>query len=83
MDYYWTLELNEKGNIVVRRPTIADTELEPETKDQFILRIQTYEFATPDDARILFHKDVNGLITHFTVWHPRLMHHRFDKVKCE
>lgn len=83
LDYYWTLELNEKGNIVIRRPTIADTEVEPETKDQFILKIQTYEFASPDDARILFHKDVKGLITHFTVWHPRLMHHRFDKVKCE
>ena len=83
LDYYWTLELNDEGNIVLKRPTIADTVLEPEITNQFILKIETFYAGQSDDGRVLFHKDANGNFTHFTVWHPRLMHHRFDKVEVK
>ena len=81
LDYYWTLELNAEGQIVVKRPTVADSVIEPEKTDQFILRIETFHPGNSDDARILFHRSSNGKPTHFTVWHQRLMHHRFDKVE--
>jgi len=32
------------------------------------------------DAWILFHKDQKVNITHFTVWFPRMMHHRLDRI---
>jgi hypothetical protein len=65
--------------LVIKRPTVADTVIEAESINQFQLKIEQY----PDsgfDAWILFHKDQNGNITHFTVWFPRMMHHRFDRI---
>jgi CubicO group peptidase (beta-lactamase class C family) len=79
LDFYWTLELNEEGKLVVKRPTIADTVIEPDSLNQFHIKIEKYP-GIPFDAWILFHKNEKGNITHFTVWHPRLMHHRFDRI---
>jgi hypothetical protein len=79
LDFYWTIELNDEGKLVIKRPTVADTIIEPESINQFQIKIEQY----PDsgfDAWMLFHKDQKGNITHFTVWFPRMMHHRFDRI---
>ncbi|HEY0750041.1 MAG TPA: serine hydrolase domain-containing protein, partial [Chitinophagaceae bacterium] len=79
LDFYWTLMLNEDGKLVVKRPTIEDKQLYPETKDVFTLMVDKY----PDDAFevfVAFHRDTNGKITHFTVTDPRLKGHRFDRI---
>ncbi|MEO5590802.1 MAG: serine hydrolase domain-containing protein [Gemmatimonadaceae bacterium] len=80
LDYYWTVVLDDDGKLVIKRPTIADTVLEPDTQDQFILSIEVYPGTVGGDAAVRFHDDGQGHITHLTVSHPRLMHHRFDRV---
>lgn len=78
LDFYWTLKL-EDGALIVKRPTIADKKLFPETKDVFTLMVDKY----PEDAFEVFVKflrDRNGKIIHFTVSDPRLMGHRFDRI---
>jgi CubicO group peptidase (beta-lactamase class C family) len=79
LDFYWTLELNEEGKLIIKRPTVADTIIEPDGVNQFLIKIETYP-GIPSDAWILFHKNEKGNITHFTVWDLRLMHHRFDRI---
>jgi hypothetical protein len=55
---------------------------EPEQENEFVIKIQVYHY-----VRILykwacaFRKGPDGAVTHLTVSHPRLMYHRFDKVK--
>ncbi len=80
LDFYWTVELNDAGKLVIKRPTIADKVAEPDGLNQF----RFFTEGSMDggyDAWMLFHKDEKGNITHFTVWHPRLMHHRFDRIE--
>lgn len=79
LDFYWTLSINEKGKLIVQRPTISETELMPETIDLFTMMIEKYP-GSPFEVFVKFHRDKNGKITHFTVSDPRLMHHRFDKI---
>jgi hypothetical protein len=72
--------MNEAGNLVVKRPTISDKILVPDYGDEFKLIIQFW----PDDASnvwIRFYYDEVGKPTHFVVNNPRLMNHRFDRVK--
>lgn len=79
LDFYWTLKVNEQGNLIVKRPTIGDKQLYPETKDVFTLMVDKY----PEDAFevfVKFHRNTNGKITYFTVSDPRLMDHRFDRI---
>jgi CubicO group peptidase (beta-lactamase class C family) len=80
LDFYWTLELNEGGKLVIKRPTIADTIIEPDGLNQFRFTIDKGP-GGGFDAWMLFHQDEKRRITHFTVWHPRMMHHRFDKLE--
>ncbi len=80
LDFYWTLEMNEEGKLVIKRPTIAGTFIEPDGLDQFRFTIDR-DPGGGFDAWMLFHRDDKGKITHFTVWHPRVMHHRFDKIQ--
>ncbi len=81
LDYYWTLELNEEGQLFIKRPTVADTLIDPDGLNQFHLIIQGSPVGGGADGWILFHKDEKGKITHFTVWNTRLMHHRFDRIE--
>jgi CubicO group peptidase (beta-lactamase class C family) len=78
LDFYWTLILNEKDQLVVKRPTIADKVLEPWFDGDFLLMTDYGPYSSESWVRFYF--DKNGNVTHFTVSHPRLMHHRFDKV---
>ncbi|MGH9949815.1 MAG: serine hydrolase domain-containing protein, partial [Pyrinomonadaceae bacterium] len=67
LDYYWTLELNKEGQLVIKRPTVADTVIDPDGLNQFHLIIQGSSSGGGSDGWMLFHKDKNGKITHFTV----------------
>ncbi len=80
LDYYWTIVLDDEGKLVIKRPTIADTVIEPDTQNQFILSIDVNPEVVGGDALLRFHEDGEGNITHLSVSHPRLMHHRFDRV---
>ncbi|SDB58378.1 CubicO group peptidase, beta-lactamase class C family [Flavobacteriaceae bacterium MAR_2010_188] len=79
LDNYWTIVLNEKNNLIVKRSNIADTELEPHINEEFRMWIDKF----PGDSFsswVKFHIDNNGKTTHLTVHDSRLMHHRFDKL---
>lgn len=78
LDFYWRIVLNEKGELVVKRPTIADKIIEPGYDDEFKLNIQ---FHTNDEqsAWIKFYFSEKGEVEYIDVRHGRLMHHRFDK----
>ena len=78
LDFYWTLVLNEKDQLVVKRPTIADRVLEPWVDDEFRLMTDYGEYSS--ESWVRFHYDEKGNVTHFTVSHPRLMNHRFEKL---
>lgn len=79
LDYYWTLLVNEKGELILRAPTLADTTVEPFQENEFLLRHEKYP-GLPARFWIRFHENERGEVTHLTVWNPRLMHHRFDRV---
>ena len=81
LDFDWTTLLDESGRLIIRRSTTADTIAEPDGKDQFHLRLESYP-GIAFDAWMLFHRDSEQRITHFTVWARRLMHHRFDRVEA-
>lgn len=78
LDFYWRIVLNEMGQLVLKRPTIADKIIEPGYDDEFELPIQ---FHTDDEAVawIKFHFNEKGEVDYLNVRHGRLMHHRFDK----
>ncbi|ULQ57129.1 beta-lactamase family protein [Flavihumibacter rivuli] len=79
LDFYLTLVLNERDELVVKRPTIADKILEPWTDGEFRLSTDYGEYSS--ESWVRFHYDEQGNVTHFTVSHPRLMNHRFDKLR--
>lgn len=78
LDFYWRIELNDQGDLVLKRPTIADKIIEPSYDNDFKLPIQ---FHTDDEswAWVTFHFDDTGKVQYLDVRHSRLMHHRFDK----
>ncbi len=80
LDFYWTIVQDEQGKLVIKRPTIADKYLDPVSENEFLLIVENYAWA-PQESWVRFHKDAQGKVTHLTVSHPRLMHHRFDKVQ--
>lgn len=79
LDFYWTLLIDEAGELQLKRPTIADAKLAPETEDVFTLMVEKYANTEPFEVFVSFHRDNAGQITHFTVSAPRLMHLQFDK----
>lgn len=78
LDFYWRIVLNEKGQLILKRPTIADKIIDPGYDDEFELAIQ---FHTDDEsvAWVKFHFNEKGEVDYLNVRHGRLMHHRFDK----
>ncbi|WP_462249352.1 serine hydrolase domain-containing protein [Ferruginibacter sp.] len=78
LDFYWRIILNEQGQLVLKRPTIADKIIEPGYDEEFKLPIQ---FHTNDEswAWVKFYFTENGEVEYLDVRHSRLMHHRFDK----
>ncbi len=80
LDYYWTIITDDDGRLIIKRPTIADTAIDPHELNQFLIPISRSP-GSSFPAYLLFHKNDKGDITHFTVWHTRLMHHQFDKIE--
>ncbi|MBX2895695.1 MAG: serine hydrolase [Cyclobacteriaceae bacterium] len=79
LDFYWTIVMNDAGELVVKRPTIADKILEPFYNDEFRLII---EFREHEESRVWinFEYDKAGKVNGFNIQNSRLMHHQFDKV---
>ena len=80
LDYTWTVSLDDDGGLVVRAPTIAVLRLEPFRPGEFLLRHEKYAGA-PAQYWVRFHETAAREIGHLTVWNPRLMNHRFDRVR--
>jgi hypothetical protein len=67
--------------LVIKRPTIADTKIIPDRENTFLIKIEEYASReSPTTGWIRFHTNSSGAVTHLTVSHPRLMHHRFDRL---
>ncbi|MBA2500028.1 MAG: beta-lactamase family protein [Chitinophagaceae bacterium] len=79
LDFYWTLVLNENNQLVVKRPTIADKRIEPTADGEFRLMMDYGPYES--ESWIRFYFTDNGSVSYFTISHPRLMGHRFDKVQ--
>jgi CubicO group peptidase (beta-lactamase class C family) len=79
LDYFWRVESDSEGRLVVRGPTILDKPLIPDREDQFLIRLQKYPGFT-FFASLHFHRDEQGRVTHMSVATPRLNHHRFDRI---
>ena len=72
--------LDKEDRLIVKRPTISEKVLQPGPGEEFTISIEYFEdFGA--DAWIRFHLNNIGDATHFTIRHPRLMHHRFEKVE--
>ncbi|MBK7427301.1 MAG: serine hydrolase [Saprospiraceae bacterium] len=78
LDYFWNIELNGQGKIVLQRATMPDAILEPDGLDQFHY-IAEKNPGDGFDQWIKFTKNSSGRINGFYVWSDRVMHHRFDK----
>ncbi len=78
LDFYWRIVLNEKGQLILKRPTIADKIIEPGYDDEFELAVQ-YHIDDESVAWIKFYFKATGEVDYLNVRHGRLMHHRFDK----
>jgi CubicO group peptidase (beta-lactamase class C family) len=79
LDFYLAIKLNEHNQLVVKRPTIADKILYPSADGEFQLNTDYGPYSSESWLRFYFN-DFGG-VSHFTVSHPRLMGHRFDKVQ--
>jgi hypothetical protein len=80
LDFYWTIELGKDNRLIIKRPTIRDTELHPDTNGEFRINIEYYP-DTSYPAWLKFYRDTSGRVTHFVVHHARLLGHEFDKVQ--
>jgi hypothetical protein len=80
LDYTWTLSLDAGGTLVVRAPTIDERRLEPFRPGEFLLRHEKYP-GVPAHYWVRFHETAGSEIGHLTVWAPRLMNHRFERVR--
>ncbi len=80
LDFYWTIEQNADGKLIIKRPTIADTPLVPDdSTDRFRFIGESYP-GIRYTATIQFHRNEKGDITHFIVRSGRIMKHRFEKI---
>jgi CubicO group peptidase (beta-lactamase class C family) len=78
LDYYLRILANDKGELIIRRPTISDKVLIPYGPNRFLFEMESgadswYVVAT-------FTKNAAGEVDGINMQHMRMMHHRFDKV---
>jgi CubicO group peptidase (beta-lactamase class C family) len=78
LDYYWYIEQDESGEMLLRRSILPDVAIAPDGLNQFHYIAEKYPGAGFDQW-ILFNKDDKGKVVGLTVWSARVMHHRFDK----
>jgi hypothetical protein len=80
LDYNFRIIMNERNELILKRPTVSDKQLEPYAENQFLF-IMEDGMSTPWNVLMKFTVDNNKLINGFDLQHTRLMHHRFDKIK--
>jgi hypothetical protein len=80
LDFYWTIAQSENGDLIIKRPTIADTTLYPDGLNRFRFTIEDHHRGTGFDGWITFHPAEKGAGAYLTVWFPRVMNRRFDKM---
>lgn len=80
LNYYFTIQLNEQNDLVIKRPTISDKLLIPYSKNQFIFYMES---GMGEGWNVLtgFTFNQKGEVTGFNLQHIRMMHHRFEKIK--
>ena len=78
LDFYCRIVFDEQGELVLRRPTIADKKLIPDGKDRFVFEM---EGAGGLFVEAVFTRNNVGQITGIDMQHVRMMHHRFEKVQ--
>ena len=81
LDFYWRLVINEEGKLIIKRPTIADTELTPEMRDLFTLMVEKGTGDSGFEVFVRFKRNSSGEIKELIVSDPRLMGHRFIKMR--
>ncbi len=79
LDYYCRIILNEKGQLILRRPTLSDKIVIPIGKDQFLFEMDHRQSSWYVKAS--FSRDENGDVNGIEMQHNRMLHHRFNKVK--
>lgn len=79
LDFFWTIVMDEKDHLVLKRTTIPDTIIEPDGLNQFHY-LGEKSAGAAFDQWMRFNTNAQGAITGFTVWSGRVMHHEFEKV---
>ena len=77
LDYYCRVLLNDKGQLILTRPTVSDVILEPYGENRFLFEMD----AGGDSWNVvaIFTKNKKGEVNGIDMQHIRMMHHRFDK----
>lgn len=78
LDYYFRVVLDEKDQLIVKRPTLSDVKLEPYGENSFLLQADTGGYFVY--TVITFTRNKKGQVDGFDIRYSRLMHHRFEKV---
>lgn len=79
LDYYLRIVMNKDVQLVIKRPTMPESVIEPYGKDSLKVEQKNGSYSVYMIAS--FTKDSAGNIDGFTLRDSRIMHHRFEKVK--
>ncbi len=75
LDFYCRVVFNDNGQLVIRRPTIAEKPLIPDGENRFLFESDGFYVVA------VFTKNQKGNVDGIKMQHVRMMHHRFEKVK--
>lgn len=79
LDYFFRIVLSDEGHLLIERPTVPDTPMEPTSENRFLVEQKNGSYSTY--IRLLFSRDRGNKVDGFTVQYSRMMHHRFEKVE--
>jgi len=79
LDYYFSIVMNEKGQLILKRPTVPNTYMEPTSEERFLIEQKNGGYST--FVRMIFTKNEKDEVDGFSLQYSRLMHHRFEKVQ--
>lgn len=79
LDYYFRIVLNDKGQLIIKRPTVPSMPMIPDSENRFI--IEQWNGGYSVFMMCTFTRNKSGRIDGFTLQDSRMMHHRFDKVQ--
>ncbi len=79
LDYYFRLVLSDEGHLLIQRPTVPDTYMDPTSENRFLVEQKNGGYSTY--IRLIFSRNSGNEVDGFTVQYSRMMHHRFEKVE--